>query len=102
MTTDAAALSRLELHLGRLFMVGLTISATTLAMGLIMFLTAPGSAATNLVLNAGLICLMATPILRVIVSVVEYVRMGDWFFTLTTLVVLVELSVTVLYALGRG
>jgi hypothetical protein len=37
--------------------------------------------------------------LRVLLSIVEYVRMGDWFFVLTTLAVIAELSVTVLSAL---
>jgi hypothetical protein len=35
----------------------------------------------------------------VVVSVVEYVRMGRWFFVATTLIVLLELAVTVIYAL---
>ena len=42
---------------------------------------------------------MATPMLRVVVSIVEYVRIREWFFVLTTLVVLTELAVGVLYAL---
>ncbi len=50
-------------------------------------------------LNAGLLVLMATPMLRVLLSVVEYVRMGDWFFASTTLAVIAELSVTVWSAL---
>jgi uncharacterized membrane protein len=44
---------------------------------------------------------MATPILRVIVSFAEYVRMKDWFFVLTTAIVLAELAFTVLTALRR-
>jgi hypothetical protein len=35
------------------------------------------------------------------VSMVEYVRMGEWVFVLTTLVVIVELGVGVWYALRR-
>ena len=45
---------------------------------------------------------MATPILRVFVSFVEYVRMRDWFFVAITVVVLIELTVTVVVALARG
>jgi hypothetical protein len=37
--------------------------------------------------------------LRVLLSIVEYVRMQDWFFAATTLAVIAELSVTVLSAL---
>jgi len=43
--------------------------------------------------------LMATPILRVIVSVAEYVWLRQWFFVIVTLVVLAELTVTVVVAL---
>jgi uncharacterized membrane protein len=95
------ALDRLEHHLGKLFAIGLAVSATSLALGLVLFFLAREWTGTMWVLNAGLVVLMATPILRVVVSVVEYVRMRDWFFTLMTLVVLVELSVTLLYAWTR-
>jgi uncharacterized membrane protein len=45
---------------------------------------------------------MATPVLRVFVSLAEYVRIRDWLFVATTLVVLVELTVTVVLALTHG
>ena len=35
---------------------------------------------SNGALTLGLLVLMATPILRVLVSLVVYVRMRDWFF----------------------
>jgi uncharacterized membrane protein len=101
MIADPEALARLERHLGRLFVVGLTISASALVCGLVLFFTRPDSALTGVVLNGGLVVLMATPILRVVVSLIEYVRMRDWFFVLTTMVVIVELSVTLLYALQQ-
>jgi uncharacterized membrane protein len=43
--------------------------------------------------------LMATPILRVVVSLVEYARMRDWFFVSTTLFVFGVLLVTLTLAL---
>jgi uncharacterized membrane protein len=92
-------LEQLELHVGRLFTVGVTVSALSLAAGLALFLASPQSPATGTLLSTGLIVLMATPMLRVLLSIVEYVRMGDWFFVLTTLAVIAELSVTVLSAL---
>jgi uncharacterized membrane protein len=52
-------------------------------------------------LNAGLIVLMSTPILRVLVSFGEYVAMKQWFFAGVTVVVLLELTVTVLVALSK-
>lgn len=99
MTTQSDALARLEYHVGRLFVVGVTLSAAVLAAGLALFLFAPDAPATGRLLNAGLLVLMATPMLRVLMSVVEYVRMGDWLFASTTLAVIAELSVTVLSAL---
>ncbi len=99
MKTPSDPLERLELHVGRLFTAGVTVSAISLAAGLAFFLASPQSPATDKLLNAGLIVLMATPMLRVLVSIVEYVRMRDWFFTLTTLAVVAELSITVLSAL---
>jgi uncharacterized membrane protein len=98
MTATAESLSRLERHLGRIFSVGLTLSAAALVVGLMLFLFAP-EMPWRTFLNGGLMILMATPMLRVVVSVVEYVQMRDWFFVVLTLAVLTELSVTVLYAL---
>ena len=99
MTTPDDSLTRLEYHVGRLFVAGVSTSAVALAAGLALFLVAPAAPATGRLLNAGLLILMATPMLRVVLSVVEYIRMGDWFFASTTLAVLAELSVTVLSAL---
>jgi uncharacterized membrane protein len=97
----AGQLARLEEHLGRLLVAGVAVSALLLAIGLTAWLLDPHRSAALWLLNAGLIVLMATPILRVIVSFAEYVSMRQWFFAAVTMVVLVELSVTVLVALNR-
>ena len=99
MTTPTDPLARLERHVGRLFTAGVTLSAIALTAGLATYLMAPQTPASNTLLNAGLLVLMATPMLRVLLSIVEYVRMGDWFFAATTLAVIAELMVTVLSAL---
>jgi uncharacterized membrane protein len=101
-TGDRLQLARLEVHLGRLLVTGVTISAILLAIGLGTWLVDPHRASALLFLNAGLIVLMGTPILRVIVSFAEYVAMRQWFFAAVTIVVLIELSVTVLFALSKG
>jgi len=44
--------------------------------------------------------LMATPVMRVAVSVVESLRTGDWFFVSTTIAVLVLLGLTLAHAVG--
>ena len=99
MTTNNGALSRLETHLGRLLVTGVLVSAATLLAGLVMYLLSPASALGATLLTSGLFVLMGTPMLRVVVSFAEYVRMKDWFFMLTTIVVLGVLAATVLLAL---
>ncbi len=91
-------LNRLEDLLGRVLVTGVIASATTLGLGLaIDLLTGRG----HLVLTVGLLLLMATPIFRVIVSLVEYIRIRDWFFTATTGAVLLVLLTSVLFAILR-
>lgn len=97
--TDDLALTRLEEHLGRLLVTGVAVSAVMLFLGLALYLASPDSRISHVLLASGLFVLMGTPMLRVLVSFVEYVRMKDWFFVLTTLVVLVVLAGTVLVAL---
>jgi Protein of unknown function (DUF1634) len=87
-------ISRLENLLGRLLLGGVLSSAVCLAAGLTVSLIHASPSATNLLLTTGLMILMATPVLRVVVSLVEYFRMRDWFFVATTLMVLIVLFVT--------
>lgn len=98
---DAPPLARLEVRLGRVLVTGVTISAALLATGLGLWLSGSHMTASLWALNAGLIVLMSTPILRVIVSFAEYVVMRQWFFAAVTILVLLELSVTVVVALNR-
>jgi uncharacterized membrane protein len=95
------ALSTLEHKLGRLLVTGVIVSAVLLALGLVFWLWHPGAQTAGWLLNAGLVVLMATPIVRVIVSVAEYIRLREWFFVFVTLAVLAELTVTVAVALSR-
>lgn len=90
----------IEVLLGRVLVTGLRSSALLLASGIVADLA--GWGATGLLLRAGLVTLMATPILRVAVSVVEYARLRDWFFTFTALAVLGVLLTSVGIALARG
>ncbi|HET7617182.1 MAG TPA: DUF1634 domain-containing protein [Gemmatimonadaceae bacterium] len=101
MTDESSALGSLEVHLGRLLLAGVVSSAICLAAGLAIWLTFGQTIYSRDLLGLGLLLLMATPILRVVVSVVEYVRMRDWFFVVTTLAVLIVLGVTVVYALRQ-
>jgi len=86
-------LDRLETTLGRLLRTGVMSAAACLAAGLIAWIaTGPTRLATT-TLTVGLVILMMTPLMRVIVSLVAYARMRDWFFVTTTLLVFAMLLV---------
>ena len=68
MTDERPQFERLEVQIGRLLVTGVTISALLLAIGLGLWLFDPGRWNALWLLNAGLIVLMSTPILRVIVA----------------------------------
>jgi uncharacterized membrane protein len=99
--TTPAPLTALDQRLARVFAIGSVLTAACLVSGLVLYFVAPGAAATPRLLTLGLMVLMATPLLRVIVSLAEYVRLRDWFFVFTTVAVLAELTVTMIYALGQ-
>jgi uncharacterized membrane protein len=92
---------RLEQLIGIVFRVGITVSSTCLAAGLLLSLSGMAGAAAALLLQAGLLVLLATPATRVVVSVVEYVIERDWTFTLLTLIVLAELVASAFAAMAR-
>jgi uncharacterized membrane protein len=92
---------RLETILGRLLQTGVLSAAVSLAAGLAIWMSGNRGGAATVLLTAGLMILMATPILRVVVSLVEYVRMRDWFFVSTTLFVFGVLIVTLTLALRQ-
>ena len=98
---DSPSLVRLELRLGQLLVTGVVVSAALLATGLGLWLLGSDATQALWLLNAGLIVLMATPILRVVVSFSEYVLMRQWFFAGVTMFVLLELTVTVVVALSK-
>jgi uncharacterized membrane protein len=83
--------------LGRLLTTGIALSAACLVGGLIL---AYGDQARGLpngphpLLDAGLIILMVTPLIRVLVSLSEEILDRNWFFASMTLIVVVVLCVT--------
>jgi len=82
----------LERVLGKVLLTGITTSTIALAAGLALALGWPTYAAGDLLLRAGLVILMATPAVRVLVSVVEYARSRDWLFVALTTTVLLVLA----------
>jgi uncharacterized membrane protein len=90
--------SRLEAMIGGVLRFGTATSSTLFALGLVMTLTGIERNVARVLLNAGLLMLLATPVMRVVVSVIEYVREGDWIFVVLTLVVLLALGGSVVAA----
>jgi uncharacterized membrane protein len=89
---------RLERIIGVVLRAGVTISSICLAAGLIMTLV-ENAAAADLLLRAGVIILLATPVARVLISIVEYAREHDWTFVVLTAIVLMELMASAVAAL---
>ena len=100
MTSQDSAFVALEALLSRLMLAGVICSASALLIGLALFLTGGGHRPEAVILAFGLIVLMATPVMRVAVSVVESLRTGDWFFISTTIAVMVLLGLTFAHAIG--
>lgn len=89
-----------ETLLGRTLGIGVFVSTTVLAIGLVLSLAMPGRPA-DVLLDAGLLLLMATPMARVLISCAQYVRERDWFFAVNAFGVLVVLGITIWEAWRR-
>jgi uncharacterized membrane protein len=81
---------RFEELIGGVLRVGVIASSACLTIGLVLSLT-PATALAGVLLNAGILLLIATPAARVAFSVVQYAIARDWTFTLLTSIVLLEL-----------
>ncbi len=93
------AITRLERRLGGLLLGGVVTATVVLAAGLALVVAGRSPGVARFLLTAGFLVLMATPMLRVVVSLVEYARARDWFFVATTLAVLAVLTTTIVAAL---
>jgi uncharacterized membrane protein len=87
-----------ERTLGRLLSIGTRVSTLMLAVGLVLALLLPGSAASWL-LHVGLLVLFATPVMRVAVSIVTFAAQREWRFVACTSIVLLLLLTGILVAL---
>jgi uncharacterized membrane protein len=96
------SIGQLEQRLGTLLRTGVTLSALALSLGLAVWLARPDLPESGWLLRGGLFALMATPMVRVVVSLAGYIRMRDWVFVATTIVVLVELAISVMSAIHMG
>jgi uncharacterized membrane protein len=93
------AVDDLEVTLGRVLGVGVALSTVALAAGLIAALSVGAGRITNVLLTAGVLALIATPVARVLISSVAFLRRRDWMFAVLTLIVLAELIGSVVAAM---
>jgi uncharacterized membrane protein len=89
----------LERTIAIVLRAGVTLSSACLALGLIAALAAGQSEFSRILLHTGLIVLFATPVTRVVVSIVQYVSERDWTFAALTTLVLIELLASAVAAL---
>lgn len=85
----------IELTLARLLRVGSLIAATLIAVGLGIMLSGNEQLASRLV-TAGLLVLMATPVLRVVTAGIIFIREKDWRFACFCLFVFCSLLAGIL------
>jgi hypothetical protein len=100
--SDTAMTPQFERLLSRLMLAGVWSASLFLAVGLVTWLSDPAAGAAGTLLRYGLLVLMATPMLRVALSVVEAARQRDWFSLAATFAVLAILLTGTLIALRRG
>jgi uncharacterized membrane protein len=93
MTMDA-----LERRIGYVLKSGSMISTALLALGVVVVLAAPAAAAGPILIQAGLLIVIATPIVRVIVSMFGFAQEHEWKFVVMTLAVLGVLAASVVAA----
>jgi uncharacterized membrane protein len=92
--------SAFERMLGQVLSAGSMISTVLLAIGLALLALAGSAGLAPFALHAGLVVLMATPMMRVLFSLGEYLRRRDWVFVVVTVIVLLELAASVFEALS--
>jgi uncharacterized membrane protein len=85
----------LEQRIGEVLRAGTILSSLLFAAGLGMALVGYHTQLSDALLATAVVVLVATPALRVFVSVIEYVREGDWVFVVLTVVVLCALGASV-------
>jgi uncharacterized membrane protein len=90
---------KLERAIGFVLRAGVSLSSACLALGLLATLLMADGTLPRILLHSGIIILLATPVARVVVSIVQYTRARDWTFAALTTVVLLELLASAVAAL---
>jgi uncharacterized membrane protein len=89
----------LERVIGRVLRAGVMASSVALSVGLALALVHGPGGIASVLLHSGIVVLLATPVARVIVSIVQYAAQRDWTFTVLTMIVLMELLASAVVAL---
>jgi uncharacterized membrane protein len=89
----------LERLIGAVLRTGVMVSSGCFAVGLVLALAGGEGGIAGILLNTGIIVLLATPLARVVVSMAQYARERDWRFTALTAIVLLELIASAAAAL---
>ena len=82
----------MEKKLSIVLIIGVVASVIIMCAGLIM-------QNSNIVM-AGIACLIATPILRVVTSVIEFAKEKDWLYVLICIAVLLILSACIIVGIN--
>jgi uncharacterized membrane protein len=91
--------ARLERSIGFVLRAGVLASSACLTVGLALALVTGEQGAALVLLHAGVILLLVTPVARVVVSIFQFASARDWTFMALTVVVLVELMASAVAAL---
>ena len=91
----------LEVEIGKLLRVGVVLSTTLLAAGMLISISGAARSIGEPLLSMAVLILLATPVARVVISVVEYTRERDWLFATLTMIVLLTLAGSVVAAFWK-
>ena len=89
-------LARLEHQIANVLRAGVAVSAVVLTVGLAMSLA--GAQRASKVLDAGVILLIAIPVVRILTSFVDAIRRRDRLLSGATAIVLLILAALLVYA----
>ncbi len=86
----------LDIMLGVVLKLGVTLSATIAIIGLIVVLVFGNSTIGENFIVTSIIVLFATPVIRVMASVVSFAMERNALYTIITLIVLINILVSIL------
>jgi uncharacterized membrane protein len=91
---------KFERELSMMLARGIAVSELVLAAGLAQWALGLWPDSVDGVLKFGLLALMSTPVVRVLATLVEYVRTREWYLAGATLIVTAVLVTTIWIALS--